>query len=53
MSVEKDRTVQLEDARDGELPAVQHDEGDDKMSFQAWMAAIVRSLYATTHFPCY
>lgn len=38
----KDETARHEEARGDEPPhAVVQDEGEDRMSFQAWMAAIV------------
>ena len=42
---EKDQSKHVEEAQSGYAPPIlQNEEGDDKMSFQAWMAAIVRSL---------
>ena len=40
--MEKDESVRFEEARGEDAPPDAQDEGEDRMSFQAWMAAIVR-----------
>lgn len=46
---EKDQSKHVEEAQSGHpAPTFHNEEGDDKMSFQSWMAAIVRRLLPAT-----